>query len=337
MKNFPRFPKGSLIFAPLEGVTDPLYRQAIMELYPEWNYFYTDFYRIPTVGKLSTKHFIHHFGEELFETPSYMEKTALQVLTGFKGQNELAAKILNDLPFDHVDVNLGCPSNTVNAHLGGSYLLSTPKELEILLTIFRKNFHRHLTVKMRVGYNDDLLFPELLKIIEGCGIELITVHGRTKKDLYKGVANWNYIQKAVENVQVPVVGNGDVWSGEMAVQLFEQSNCYGIMFGRAAMKTPWLPTSIKFKANSHHIMALKNEVELLQERLGEMQLYFQKLKALFTQKGMKEEVILKRFKSVSLYLFDDYANKEILRGEFLRSQTLGEFEDKLWQSQLHFK
>lgn len=326
-QEFTRYKKGSLLFAPLEGVTDEPYRMAIQKVFPEWDYYSTDFYRIPTVGKLSPKAFIEHFGTDQYQDEQIKKKTAFQILTSARAQNETAAKILNELSFDHLDLNLGCPSHTVNSNGGGAYLLSNQSEMKQVVTTFRKNFQKHFTVKIRVGYRDDLAFEENLKILEGEGVEAITIHGRTRDQLYKGRANWEYIKRAQELVSIPIVGNGDVWNAEDIEQIFAETNCYAVMFGRPAMKTPWLA---KIYKEYIHDGASIDETFLLYERKGYLQMYFETLEDEFRKYGVREEVLLKKFKSFSLNLFDDYESSEIIRGKFLRSMSFKEFKDHLY-------
>ncbi len=322
-KNFDRYKLGSLLFAPLEGVTDGPYRNAIQNVFPEWDYYSTDFYRIPTVGKLSPKVFIEHFDREQYQNQTIVNKTAFQILTSIRAQNESAAKILNELNFKHLDLNLGCPSHTVNSNGGGAYLLSNPSEMKKIVSIYRKFFTKNFTVKIRVGYRDDSSFVENLKILEGEGVEAITIHGRTRDQLYKGRANWEYIKLANEITKIPIIGNGDVWTPEDIEQIFTETKCYAVMFGRSAMKTPWLSKTYKEYINDG---ASINETLLLYERKNYLKSYFEALESEFKKYGLNDDVILKRFKSFSLNLFDDYENAELIRSKFLRSCTLDEYK-----------
>lgn len=327
MKSFSRYKKGSLLFAPLEGVTEEPYRKAIQEIFPEWDYYSCDFFRIPTVGKISPKMFIEHFGEKQFHDPKVMEKTAFQILTSARAQNQRAAEILAELNIPHLDLNLGCPSHTVNSNGGGAYLLSNHREMIQVVSTFRKNFPRSFTVKIRVGYRDDANFEETLKILEGEGVEAITIHGRTRDQLYKGRANWEYIKRANELVNLPIIGNGDVWTAEDIEQIFSETDCYAIMFGRPAMKTPWLAKIYKEYLEDG---ASIDETFLLYERKGYLQLYFETLEKEFRAIGFHDDLLLKKFKSFSLNLFEDYEAGEAIRSKFLRSMSFEEFKNHLW-------
>lgn len=323
MKSIPYGQKGALIFAPMEGVTDEPYRLAMSRLYPEWDYYSTDFYRVPTVGNISVKTLREHFGESVFKKNELRKKTTYQILTTARAQTEDVVRAINELDVDHLDLNLGCPSKKVNAHRGGAYLLSDLDELRRIIRIIRQNFDRTFTVKIRIGYRDDSHFIDRLKLFEDEGVEAITLHARTRDQLYQGVADWSYIKEAVKNVSIPVIGNGDVWNVHDVVSMFEECGCHAIMIGRGALKTPWLATL--YKEFSKNLDFISDEY-LLSIRTEHLQLYFHELEKEYRKIELSDGHILKRFKSFSRYLFDDYQDGEKVRGNFLRSENLTRFK-----------
>lgn len=327
MNKFEVFKPKSLIFAPLEGVTDEPYRLAMLKAFPEWDLFFTDFLRVPTVGRITEKHIIEHFGHDLFNNPSFKKKNSFQILTSPKAQTTEIVSLINHLGFSHLDLNLGCPSNTVNSNFGGAYLLAHPELLQPILKNIRTNFSGTFTVKMRVGYKDDKLFENLLKIIEDNGIEAITIHARTKSQLYQGVADWSYIKKAVETCQVPIIGNGDIWNLDDIERIFDFTNCHSVMFGRSAMKTPWLAHLYREWKEGR----IENEETfLIYERKKFIELYFESLLVEYRKKNWSDERIHKRFKAFSRYIFDDLDNGDAIRGNFLRSNSLNQFLDLIY-------
>lgn len=327
MKNFDVFPPQSLLFAPMEGITDEAYRIALMKTFPEWDRFFTDFLRVPTVGKISEKMILEHYGERIYNNPNYRAKNSFQILTTPRAQTQAVVEILESLKIDHLDLNLGCPSKKVNSHFGGAYLLSNHAALRTLLKTIRSQFSGHFTVKMRIGYRDDKTFSETLKLIQDEGVEAITLHARTRDQLYKGTADWSYIKKAVEEVSVPLIGNGDVWIAEDIEKIFETTKCHSVMFGRSALKTPWLAKIYKeYREEGGHI----DDTFLLYERKKYLELYFESLLTEYRTIGWADNLILKRFKSFSRNIFDDYENFEVIRGNFLRSESLEEFLDRLY-------
>ncbi len=327
MNNFDLFAKNSLLFAPMEGVTDEAYRIALMKTFPEWDLFFTDFLRVPTTGKVNERLILDHYGKRIFENKNWRDKNSFQILTTHRAQTEAVVDIINDLNFKHLDLNLGCPSKKVNSHFGGAYLLSDLPALREILRKIRSRFKNHFTVKMRIGYRDDKMFVDTLKLIEDEGIEAITLHARTRDQLYQGVANWAYIKEAVSTVKIPVIGNGDIWNAYDIEDVFDQTKCHSIMFGRSALKTPWLAKIYKEYVKEGESI---DETYQLYQRKAHLELYFEALLKEYRQENRADEVIHKRFKSFSLHLFDDYHNGEFIRGQFLRSTSLDQFMDLLY-------
>ena len=327
MNNFDVFPKKSLLFAPMEGITDEPYRIALMKTFPEWDQFFTDFLRVPTVGKVSEKMIIEHYGERILKRDDWRKKNSFQILTTQRAQTQAVVEILESLKMDHLDLNLGCPSKKVNSHHGGAYLLSNHVALKFVLKTIRDNFSGHFSVKMRIGYRDDTNFSDTLKLIQDEGVEAITLHARTRDQLYKGVADWSYIKKAVEEVKVPLIGNGDIWLAEDIEKVFKDTKCHSVMFGRSALKTPWLAKIYKdYIDDGGHI----DDTYLLYERKKYLELYFEALMAEYREIGWPDNLILKRFKSFSRNIYDDYEDFETIRGSFLRSESLAEYLDRLY-------
>lgn len=312
----------------MEGVTDGPYREVIQRIFGDWDYYTTDFYRIPSVGNLTQKALIRHYGECYLGKKSHVAQTAFQFLTSEIAQTQRVIELVDELNYHHIDLNLGCPSNKVNSNRGGAYLLSDLIALEKIIKNIRANFSKLFTVKIRVGYRDDSMFLDLLKMFEDCGVDAITVHARTRDQLYKGKADWNYIKKAVEVSNLPIVANGDIWTIEDIQSIFDECNPYAVMCGRSALKTPWLASLYKEHLGKSDFIT---EEFLLKLRAHNLDLYFHELEKEYRKFGYIDSTILKRFKAFCRYLFDDYENFEIIRGQFLRAQSLQEFKDRLAQ------
>jgi tRNA-dihydrouridine synthase len=326
MNKFDVFPQKSLLFAPMEGITDEPYRIAMLKTFPEWDQFFTDFLRVPTVGKISEKMVMEHYGPRIYANEMWRKKNSFQILTTPRAQTLMVVEILESMKIHHLDLNLGCPSKKVNSHFGGAYLLSDHKALKTVLQTIRNNFTGKFSVKMRIGYRDDINFSDTLKLIQDEGVEAITLHARTRDQLYKGTADWNYIAKAVAEVNIPLIGNGDIWVVEDIEKIFQETKCHSVMFGRSALKTPWLAKIYKeYLDEDGHI----DETYLLFERKKYLDQYFDALLLEYREIGWADNLILKRFKSFSRNLFDDYEDFETIRGNFLRSVTLAEFLDRL--------
>jgi nifR3 family TIM-barrel protein len=312
----------------MEGVTDEPYRIAIDRAFPEWDYLCTDFLRVPTVGHCTEQRIRAHYGDLVSKTEELRNKTGFQILTSYRAQTEQTVQKINAIKeINHLDLNLGCPSKKVNAHKGGAYLLSEMKELREIIKTVRENFDRVFTVKIRIGYKNTDQFYDSLKLFEDEGVDAITIHGRTRDELYRGVANWDYIKKAVQSVSIPVIGNGDVWTLKDIDRMFEYCECDSIMIGRGALKTPWLASL--YQEYSDQVDDIDDEF-LLDERKKFLQNYFDELEREYKKVRNKEVNTLNRFKSFSRYLFDDFKNGDQMRSSFQRSNSLDQFKDLLY-------
>jgi tRNA-dihydrouridine synthase B len=166
---------------------------------------------------------------------------AVQIFGGQSERMALGAEMAEEVGADILDVNCGCPAPKVVKHGGGSGLLKDLPRLETILKDIKKSISIPLTLKMRVGFTDSTINAvEVAKMAEQCGVEHIQVHGRTKEQGYKGLANWDLIKQVKEAVTVPVSGNGDIVSVDLALKRFKETGVDGILIGRGAMQNPWI-------------------------------------------------------------------------------------------------
>jgi nifR3 family TIM-barrel protein len=152
-----------------------------------------------------------------------------------------AARLVEDLGFDLVDLNLGCPAKKVVKCNGGSGLL---RDLPLIRQIFeavRAAVKIPFTVKFRAGWNDDeIVCVELARIAESCGLGAVALHARTREQGYSGNARWEWIASVKQAVKIPVIGNGDIRSPEDACAIVDQTGCDAVMIGRMAPANPWI-------------------------------------------------------------------------------------------------
>ena len=151
------------------------------------------------------------------------------------------AKLAQQAGADIIDINIGCPSRQVTGGLSGSALM---RDEELALAIIRATVDAvdvPVTLKMRLGWNFEMLnAPSIAARAEAAGVRMITVHGRTRSQFYKGTADWRAVRATKQAVNVPVIVNGDITSGRQALDALSQSGADGVMVGRAALGQPWV-------------------------------------------------------------------------------------------------
>src|SRR3979490_443324 len=152
-----------------------------------------------------------------------------------------AARHCQDMGFDIVDINFGCPVKKVVTCNGGSGLLRDLPLVEKILRSVRSAISIPLTMKFRAGWNDrELVMVQMGRLAEDCGLQAVALHPRTREQGYSGHADWTRIAELKAAVKIPVIGNGDILTPQDAVRMVEETGCDAVMIGRAASSNPWI-------------------------------------------------------------------------------------------------
>src|SRR5689334_7325089 len=232
-----------LILSPMAGVTDVSFRRLLK--------------RRGGVG-LSVSEFISVEGLTRSNPKSKRQMRfypderpfAVQIFGGQPERMRMAAEMAEEVGADILDINCGCPAPKVVKHGGGSGLLKDHSRLEVILKEIKKAIKIPLTVKIRAGYYDHAINAvETAILAEACGAEHIALHGRTKEQGYRGLANWDLVKQIKEVVSVPVSGSGDVSTITQAFDRFRETGCDGVLIGRGAMANPWIFRQIEDAMN----------------------------------------------------------------------------------------
>ncbi len=178
---------------------------------------------------------------KLLEIGEDEEKVAFQIFGSDSEIMAFAAKELNEKKNVILDLNVGCPVPKVVKNGEGSALLKRLDTLYDVVESMVKNTAKPVTAKIRMGFEiNENTASETAKLLESAGVSAITVHGRTRQQYYEGKADWNAIAQVKESVKVPVIGNGDVFTGEDAVRMLNETGCDGVMIARGALGNPWI-------------------------------------------------------------------------------------------------
>jgi len=255
------------VLAPMAGVTDTVFRRFIRNL-GGCGLIMTEFTSADGVLRAKdqkAKRYLHFYEDE--------HPISAQLFGSDPRVMADAARMVEDLGFDLVDLNLGCPAKKVVKCNGGSGLLRDLPAIGKIFEAVRAAIKIPFTVKFRAGWDDEnIVCVELAKMAEDCGLCAVALHARTREQGYSGAARWEWITAIKQAVKIPVIGNGDIRTPEDACSIVAQTGCDAVMIGRTAPANPWI-----FRQIEQYTASGRYEEPAEADRYQMIRTYFQML------------------------------------------------------------
>jgi len=227
-----------LALAPMQEVTDWAFWR-LTARYGGPDLYFTEYFRVYAGSRLDRT-----ILKSVVENPTGRPAVA-QMIGNDVEELVRTARELASYPVAAVDLNLGCPAPVVYRKCAGGGLLREPRRVDILLCALRDALTLPFTVKTRLGFDSAAGFDELLKVFAKHSLDLLTVHGRTVREMYRSAVHYDLIRRAVEAMSCPVLANGNVYSARKADEVLRMTGAQGLMVGRGAIRNPWLFTQFR--------------------------------------------------------------------------------------------
>lgn len=299
-----------LVLSPMAGVTDSPFRR-IAKRCGHVGLIVTEFISVEglTRGNMRTHDLMRFHPEE--------HPIAIQIFGYDEVRMRWAAEIAEEAGADFVDINCGCPAKKVVNGGGGSNLLRDLPQLKKILTEVKRAITVPMTVKIRAGWDDKTInCVDVAKLIEDCGGQMVTLHGRTRVQGYRGFADWDLVREIKQNVSIPVSGSGDILTPADAMRRFDETGCDAVHIGRGAIANPYI-----FRQTWETMNGLEPYQPTPRE-MHELLLLFRD----YLRGHMPEKGVIGRMKMLSAQFLRGVPNGATLRTAVLRSATVEEME-----------
>lgn len=224
--------------APMQDITDLAFMRLLGNYGPP-DYFFTEYFRVHEHSILDrpiVEAILGHdtgrpvFAQMIGENPFHLRRTA---------------RALEELPVAGIDLNMGCPAPKIYRKNVGGGLLRDPRTIDLIFGHLRDAIEGRFTVKMRIGFEDDTPFHQILDLVNRHQVDALSIHGRTVRQMYRGEVHYDHIRDAVSRVACPVFANGNLVSARKAAEVRAHTGCYGAMIGRSAIRNPWIFAQVR--------------------------------------------------------------------------------------------
>jgi tRNA-dihydrouridine synthase B len=298
--------------APMQDVTDIGFMKTIAG-YGCPDYFFTEFLRVHETSRID-KHILRSITENETGRPIFAQLIGESIPDLMR-----IAKSLTAYPIAGIDLNLGCPAPKVYRKNVGGGLLRDPDRVDRILGELRAHIAGKFTVKMRIGFDDTANFDRLLDLIDRHQIDLLSLHGRTVKEMYHADVHYDLIARAVDRLSCPVFANGNITSAAIALKIIDFTAAAGVMVGRSAIRNPWIFTQIHQALTGEKVMVIT---------LKDVRDYIDKLYRMETKGVVESRVKISRLK---MYL--NYIGQSVdAEGNFLHDMRRTHTENELFHT-----